>query len=138
MEKHSLNAPPPRLTKASIDLADLVSLLVSMDAPSRIADEIVETMLGGEKVSPAINSAAVIAGRWLSEETPAYTAGGQALSVLARRRGYRISTSRDGNGFRAEAWSLSGGAKASASARLEGAAGIAAIVSLTRKETAVA
>lgn len=119
----------------AMDLADLVSVLVSLRSPSRAVDEVVEVMLGGSSVVPVVSRSAVISARWLSGETPAYTAGGGALSVLARRRGYRVHVSREDGRFRAEAWNLATGGSAIAAAATEGGAGIAAICSLASKET---
>jgi len=126
----------PRPAAAAMDLADLVSVLVSLRAPSRQVDNVVEAMLGGPSVLSVISPAAVISSRWLSAETPAYTAGGNALSVLARRRGYRIHLSRDGERHVAEVRNLATGMQATASAITEGGAGVAAVCCLASKETA--
>ncbi len=125
-----IQKPRASASVRDIDIADLIGLLVSLEAPSRDVDNIVEIMVAGEKVLPSASLGAVVSSRWLSGETPRYTAGGQALSVLARRRGCRISCVPSGNGYSSEAWNLRTGVRTSASARLEGAAGIAAIIRL--------
>lgn len=121
----------PKGAAAPIDLADLVSLLVSMQEPSRVVDCVVEAMLGGERAHQTVTPATVITGRWLAQQAPEYTAGGQALSVLARRRGMKVRCVPDGRGFRAESYEPQSGRSASAVARTEGCAGVAAIARLS-------
>lgn len=129
----SLDAPDPP-SALTMDLAGLVGVLVSLRGPSRTVDQVVEAMLGGPCVVPLVSLSAVISSRWLSDETPAYTSGGGALSVLARRRGCRVRTSMDGSRHRAEATDSATGASAVAHAPTEGGAGLAAICSLAAKE----
>lgn len=128
-------APPPIGAAAlTVDLADLVQSLVSLKAPSRELDHVVEAMLGGDAVKARIGTASVLDARWLAGETPAYTAGGPASSVLARRRGYRLSVTEETGALIAEARDLRTGALARATATLEGAAAAAAIASLAAME----
>ena len=135
MKTERASSESRRPAQAAMDLADLVSLVVSLGAPSREVDEVVEAMLGGDETSLTVSASSVISSRWLSAETPAYTAGGHALSVLAHRRGYRVSAAAGGTGYRAEAWVPGTAKRSCASARTEGGAGIAAIASLAIKET---
>lgn len=140
MQTERLAHPLQKPATAVMDLADLVSLVVCLDAPSRQVDEVVEVMLGGDKAALEINAAAVISARWLSEEIPTYSAGGRALSVLAHRRRFRIATVEvEGRGWKAEAWKPGpAGISSTAFAPTEGGAGIAAIASLTIKEKKLA
>lgn len=118
----------------TLDLGDLVLSLVSLKAPSRSLDHVVEAMLGGDSVRPSIGTAAVTDARWLSAQTPAYTQGGSAVSVLARRRGYRLSVERWGSGTMAEARNIRTGEAAKAIALTEGGAAAAAVASLAARE----
>lgn len=135
MENADLNKAPPASPRLTVDLADLVQSLVSLEAPSREIDHVVEAMLGGGKACHEIGTVPVVAARWLADETPAYTAGGAAVSVLARRRGYRLSTEGAGQAAIAEARNLRTGACCRATARIEGAAAVAAIAGLAAKES---
>jgi len=109
-----------------IDLADLAGAILSMKMPSRQIDEIVEIMLAGREVLVGVSASEVLSAKWLSSEVPCYTAGGSALSLLARRRGCRLTISSEEGGYRAVATSRQ--KTASASAVTEGGAGIAAII----------
>lgn len=125
--------PPER---ATIDLADLVSLLLASTSPDRNTDLLVDAMLGGKKPQKVVDEARVRAGFWLREQVPTYTAGNEALATLAHRRGLRVETHFDGNTWHVETRSVSSGAKVVVKHALQGVAGIAGIALLVTKEPA--
>lgn len=123
----------PSPPSPSIGLADLVGTLISLPIPSREVDEVVEAMLGGDEPRASLRPSDLRSGRWLSAETPAYTAGGGALAVLARRRGLKVRTwTAAGRGY---AVATSSRGEARASALSEAGAGLAAIVRMAAEET---
>jgi hypothetical protein len=126
----------PQPERATIDLADLVSLLLSSTAPDRDTDLLVDAMLGGKNPQKVIDEARVRAGFWLREQVPAYTAGNEAIATLAHRRGLRVETHFDGDVWHVETRSVSTGAKVVVKHALQGVAGIAGIASLITKENA--
>ncbi|MDW9479076.1 hypothetical protein GOB57_10410 [Sinorhizobium meliloti] len=121
--------------RATIDLADLVSLLLSSSVPDRDTDLIVDAMLGGKKPQKVIDEARVRAGFWLREQVPAYTAGNEALATLAHRRGLRIESHFDGSLWHVETRGVFSGAKVVVKHALQGVAGIAGIAALVTKES---
>jgi len=131
---HTSPSHPRPASGLTVDLADLVQSLISLEVPSREIDHVVEAMLGGSDAHPEIGVAPVVASRWLADETPTYTAGGPAASVLARRRGYRLTVEGSGASWSAEARNLRTGTTCRAMARIEGAAAVAAIAGLAAKE----
>lgn len=118
----------------TMDLADLVSLLLSSTSPDRDVDLIVDTMLGGKTPVYVIDTAKVRVGFWLRDQVPAFTAGNEALLTLAHRRGYRVETHFDGNIWHVETRSLSTGEKVIVKHALKGIAGVAGIAALVSKE----
>jgi hypothetical protein len=129
----NVRSPSPRPT---IDLADLVSILLSLTAPDRDVDLLVEAMLGGKAPQKVIDEARVRAGFWLRDQVPAFTAGNEALSTLAHRRGLRVETHFDGSQWHVETRSIATGAKIVVKHALQGVAGVAGVAALVTKESA--
>lgn len=107
----------------TFDLADLVAALVSLTIPSIEIDRIVHVMLAGKRPRASVSSLDVRLGTWIEDHVPSYTAGGQAISVLAFRRGIHVAVAPHGCGFRALAGDRI------ASGVIAGAAACAAIAS---------
>jgi hypothetical protein len=121
--------------RPTIDIADLVSLLLASKTPDRDNDLLVDAMLGGKTPLKVIDEARVRASFWLRDQVPAFTAGNEALATLAHRRGYRAETHFDGTLWHVETRSLGTGAKVVVKHVLQGVAGIAGIAALCIKES---
>ncbi|MBY3151290.1 hypothetical protein HFO56_02675 [Rhizobium laguerreae] len=121
--------------RPTIDLADLVSLLLASKAPDRDNDLLVEAMLGGKAPLKVVDEARVRAGFWLRDQVPTFTAGNEALATLAHRRGFRVESHFDGSLWHVETRSLATGAKIVVKHELQGVAGIAGIAALVTKES---
>lgn len=120
----------------SIDMADLVSLVLSLTAPDRDVDVIVDAMLGGKAAARAVDAARVRASFWLRDGMPKYTGGNEALAVLAHRRGYVLDSRSEGGSWTVEAADLVTGEKVAVRHALQGAAGIAGIAALAARASA--
>lgn len=121
--------------RPTIDIADLVSLLLASKTPDRDNDLLVDAMLGGKTPQKVIDEARVRASFWLRDQVPSFTAGNEALATLAHRRGYRVETHFDGTLWHVETRSLATGAKIVVKHVLQGVAGIAGIAALVTKES---
>jgi len=117
------------LRKDSIDMADLVSALVSLRQPSRDLDRIVHSMVAGAAPRLSASPTDVRLGTWLASEIPPYTEGGRAVNVLAHRLGVSVHTQRMAHGWRATVVDPSDGSLRSASSPSEGGAACAALAS---------
>ncbi len=118
----------------TIDLADLVSLLLAAEAPDRDLDLLVQTMLGSDRPVLEVDSAKVRTGFWLREQVPAFTEGREALSALAHTRGYRVETHFDGALWHVETRNLKTGSRTVVKHSLRGVAGVVGIAALVAKE----
>jgi len=136
-ETGAMTAPaaPPR-GHSSLDLADLVSLLLSSERPDRDNDLLVHVMLGGPEPLQRADRARIRASFWLRDGTPAYTGGREALSALAHRRGYRLEYRKDGDQWHVEARDPASGDRIGVKHALPGIAGIVGIASLVARRTA--
>jgi hypothetical protein len=123
--------------RPTIDIADLVAMLLASNVPDRDSDLLVEIMLGGKTPLKVIDEARVRAGFWLREQVPTFTAGNEALALLAHRRGLKTETYSDGALWHVETRSLATGARVVVKHVLQGVAGIAGIAALTTKEQSV-
>ena len=119
---------------ATMDLADLVSLLLATSEPDRDLDLLIDTMLGGKATATTIDAGKVRAGFWLREQVPTFTEGNEALATLAHRRGYRVETYFDGALWHVETKSLNTGEKVVVKHALKGVAGVAGIAAMVSKE----
>jgi len=128
----STDATAPR----PIDMADLVSALVSMREPSRDLDRIVHAMVAGDAPRMSASASAVRLGSWLASEVPPYTEGGRAVSVLAHRLGVTVRTERVRHGWRATVHDPADGSSRSASSHTEGGAACAALAGHAALRTA--
>jgi hypothetical protein len=133
------NASPKRKStdaRPTIDIADLVSILLALNAPDRDTDLLVEAMLGGKAPLKVVDEARVRAGFWLRDQVPAFTKGKEALATLAHRRGLRVETHFDGIQWHVETRSVATGDKVVVKHALQGVAGIVGIAALVTKENA--
>nr|WP_250807603.1 hypothetical protein [Neorhizobium tomejilense] len=135
-ERQAGHVPTVPVLARTIDLADLVSLLLASAGPDRDLDLIVETMLGGPAPLKRVDVAKVRAGFWLRDQVPKFTEGKEALATLAHRRGYRVETHFDGSAWHVETRSLASGDKIVVKHALQGVAGVAGIAAMTSKENA--
>ena len=114
-------------TGSAIDIADLVSALVSLREPSRELDCIIHAMVAGDSPRLSASASEVRLGTWLASEVPPYTEGGQAVNVLAHRMRVGIRTWRTEHGWRATVHDPMDGSRRSASSITEGGAACAAL-----------
>lgn len=126
----------PQSRRPTIDLADLVSMLLELESPDRDTDLLVDAMLGGKAALATVDVARVRAGFWLREQVPPYTAGNEALSTLAHRHGLLVETYFDGRVWHVETRNARTGRRIVVKHMLQGVAGIAGIVAIIAKETA--
>lgn len=84
---------------AEVDLIDLVGALFALEAEDRLLDRVIDALLAGPKVRRSVSASAMARFNWIASETPCYTTSLDAVEVLARRRGYRMTTSRSEAGY---------------------------------------
>ena len=118
-----------------LDLADLVSLLLAATGPDRDLDLLTDVMLGGKTAHRSVDAARVRGQFWLRDQVQAYTAGREALQTLAHVRGFRITSSDEGEIWAVESRDLSNGAKVTIRHPHQGMAGIIGVALLVARGT---
>lgn len=114
-----------------IDLAHLVATLLSLRAPSRSVDRIIEAMLPGSTILQSITALQLKFSNWISDDSiPPYTAGGRAIWVLAHRLGLRVECEAAEGGYQAKATDPVSGISFDAYGKTSGAAACAAMAAV--------
>lgn len=112
----------------TIDLADVVSQLMSTGADNRKLELIIDCMLGGDKIRSSITPFDVKAMQWMSSEVPYYLSCSRSVLLLAHRRQTKISSHRILSGYEATAVDIPSNNSVVVSARDRYASEIIAII----------
>lgn len=119
---------PAAAVRVSIDAIDLMFELAELETPDPLIDQVVEVLIARGDYRRSIRPSDVRFNSWLASEVRPYTAGGPSLHVLAHRLGYRLNVTAVSGGYAAVALDVNSGRSAKANAKLEGAAGVLALL----------
>lgn len=120
----------------SLDLADLVSILLFLETPCPNTDVLIESLLGQRELRDKITIPDVKGLFWLKDQIPPYTQGTSCINTIAHKRGYRLESVLSSGEWITETRDLVSGDKIAIKHKLKGPSAIIGIATLSSRKNA--